>query len=707
MSKDPQLQSGRTKAIDLSELEAQNKKKKAPGDEWTKESWDDPWADGPKERTWAEDERWAGDDAVKPSIGGSSKSDRTAALDLSDLNAPPPDDAEGWGQTAGRGWSAPKRDEMVASGDGWGGAGDWNDEGGGASTMAIGMDVLEEQQKDQGGRRKRQAAASYEKDDTSAYGDGKARRREIYQSKENLEFRDQGRMEYVDGQRQNYGGMVAETNEDWHSPSRRAFEEAAPPMAAQPQVLQPAERTVALDLGDVPDSFGMSSPGLPKTLAPQERTMALDAVDAVDAFRLSKNASPSSVGQLAGEEVLGSLVIFAQGSEPVVFGLNRGVSSIGRGLENNVVLSDPYSSRKHLLIVNRNDQFEVRDAGTDNGTSLNGHRISQALLRPGDHIEVGSTVLRFVAGLPGPQDMAFGPAPAIPPQHLAPPPDAGMMPPPHMAQMMAPQPVKKGKGLVLLLVFLVLILFAGGAAVAIYFFAFANKATTSTASDDKKEVDTKVSTGDMATGFEQTGSDGSDKRVVEAMKAHDDPDNAGIDEDDPYGVGGDVATVGEDPTGEGPPTADDKFNVPGEEPKDAPPIVAAVVDVDPILVNGLVGSFAMATGKPKPLPVTTAGEYISIKIESEPIDAEVYDSRGTLLGHTPYDSSRLKAQGLETWVVKKVGFDEVKVKVDLGAGAQESLNLGKPVKKKEPKPRKDKNKDKDKRPASTKIPTVD
>lgn len=689
MSKDPQLQSGRTAAIDLSELEAQNKRKKT-SEEWTGEKWDDPWADGPKERTWAEDERWAGDDDVKPSIGGLKKSDRTAALDLSDLNMPPPEE-EGWGnQPSGRGWSAPKRDEMVASGDGWG---DWNDDGGGASTMAIGMDDLEEAQKDLGGRRKRQAAASYEKEDTSAYGDGKARRREIYSSKEDLEFRDQGRMEYVDGQRQNYGGMVAETNDDWHSPARSAFERAAAaPQAPQaPQVLAPAERTVALDLGDAPDSFGMSSPAMPQTLAPQERTMALDAMDAMDAYHASQNAGQSSVGMAAGEEVLGSLVIFAQGSEPVVFELNRGVSSIGRGLENNVVLSDPYSSRKHLLIVHRNEQFEVRDAGTDNGTSLNGHRISQALLRPGDHVEVGSTVLRYVAGVPGPQDMMFGPAPAIPPQHLAPPPDA-QMPAPHLMPHMQPPPPKKGKGLVVLLVLLVLILVGGGAAVAIYFVAFANKAPSSSKSDD---TDTEVSTSDMATGYEQ-GAEGSDRRVTEAMAAHDDPDNAGLDDEpNPY-------------LDDTPPNSDDAFNVKTDEPvKDDAPIVAANIDVDPILVNGLVGSFAMATGKPKPLPVTTAGEYISIKIESEPIDAEIYDSRGTLVGHTPYESSRLKASANETWVVKKVGFEDEKISIDLSKGIEESLDLDKPAKKREKKPRKDKDKDKDKRPVTTKIPTVD
>src|SRR5690606_28243000 len=163
-----------------------------------------------------------------------------------------------------------------------------------------------------------------------------------------------------------------------------------------------------------------------------------------------------------GGPTMGSLVIFAQNAQPVVYELGNGVTSIGRGLENNVVLSDPYSSRKHFLVVHRDGQFEVRDSGTDHGTRVNGVRVAQALLQANDHIEVGSTILKYVPGVAGPQDMQFTPPPQRPPHHLAPPPDAQPMGMGTMYPQQQQQP-KKGKGLIFLLIFLMLILLGGGA----------------------------------------------------------------------------------------------------------------------------------------------------------------------------------------------------------------------------------------------------
>src|SRR5690606_12103464 len=112
----------------------------------------------------------------------------------------------------------------------------------------------------------------------------------------------------------------------------------APPMSG-PSTLPPSERTVALDI---------DAPGGHATAAPNESTMALDSNAAAE-FLHSGGAGPVA----DGGPTMGSLVIFAQNAQPVVYELGNGVTSIGRGLENNVVLSDPYSSRKHFLVVHR------------------------------------------------------------------------------------------------------------------------------------------------------------------------------------------------------------------------------------------------------------------------------------------------------------------------------------------------------------------
>ncbi len=77
---------------------------------------------------------------------------------------------------------------------------------------------------------------------------------------------------------------------------------------------------------------------------------------------------------------------------------------IGRGEESDVTLPDPAVAPEHILlscrrVVNRDgeQQFRVllRDLGSLNGTLVNSRRVQRALLKPGDMISVGHTLLRF------------------------------------------------------------------------------------------------------------------------------------------------------------------------------------------------------------------------------------------------------------------------------------------------------------------------
>jgi hypothetical protein len=73
--------------------------------------------------------------------------------------------------------------------------------------------------------------------------------------------------------------------------------------------------------------------------------------------------------------------------------------SVGRGSGNDLVIPDPEISRRHLRIVRRADGFAVEDAGSTNGTFVNGQRISHlTLLQDGDTVDLGDTVrLRFMS----------------------------------------------------------------------------------------------------------------------------------------------------------------------------------------------------------------------------------------------------------------------------------------------------------------------
>jgi two-component system response regulator HydG len=71
-------------------------------------------------------------------------------------------------------------------------------------------------------------------------------------------------------------------------------------------------------------------------------------------------------------------------------------NKMGRGLECQVQLNDPLSSRVHAKLFFKDSQWHVSDAGSRNGTLLNGSKIDVAILASGNKIRIGNTELEFV-----------------------------------------------------------------------------------------------------------------------------------------------------------------------------------------------------------------------------------------------------------------------------------------------------------------------
>jgi anti-sigma factor RsiW len=71
---------------------------------------------------------------------------------------------------------------------------------------------------------------------------------------------------------------------------------------------------------------------------------------------------------------------------------------IGRSEESQVRLGGPGVSRKHALVTIGPEGFSIKDLKSQNGTYVNGERVTERLISNGDFIAIGSVRLQFRVG---------------------------------------------------------------------------------------------------------------------------------------------------------------------------------------------------------------------------------------------------------------------------------------------------------------------
>ena len=100
-------------------------------------------------------------------------------------------------------------------------------------------------------------------------------------------------------------------------------------------------------------------------------------------------------------------LIILRGDQHRIFELKDAATSIGRAPDNGLWLDDPSLSRRHCEIRKGGPTgWYLKDLGSFNGTFCNNLAVSGELnLKPGDRIQVGSTVLYYV---PSDADVAGG-----------------------------------------------------------------------------------------------------------------------------------------------------------------------------------------------------------------------------------------------------------------------------------------------------------
>jgi len=79
-----------------------------------------------------------------------------------------------------------------------------------------------------------------------------------------------------------------------------------------------------------------------------------------------------------------------------VFALKSGVTEIGREQGKDICLAgDSSVSRAHARIAEQVTEFQITDLGSTNGTFVNGNRVTQYALKPGDVVRIGEIEFRY------------------------------------------------------------------------------------------------------------------------------------------------------------------------------------------------------------------------------------------------------------------------------------------------------------------------
>lgn len=69
--------------------------------------------------------------------------------------------------------------------------------------------------------------------------------------------------------------------------------------------------------------------------------------------------------------------------------------TLGRSVECGCVVDDAAASRRHVRITAEGDRFVWKDLGSTNGTQLNGAPMKEGILKHGDKLQIGETVIGF------------------------------------------------------------------------------------------------------------------------------------------------------------------------------------------------------------------------------------------------------------------------------------------------------------------------
>jgi predicted component of type VI protein secretion system len=97
---------------------------------------------------------------------------------------------------------------------------------------------------------------------------------------------------------------------------------------------------------------------------------------------------------------MAKLVVLSAGLSGRVHELKVDKTTIGRVEDNTFQIADPSVSSHHCEVLLRGSDVLIKDLNSTNGTFINGEKITESVLKPGQVLRLGQIELRLENGAP-------------------------------------------------------------------------------------------------------------------------------------------------------------------------------------------------------------------------------------------------------------------------------------------------------------------
>ena len=111
---------------------------------------------------------------------------------------------------------------------------------------------------------------------------------------------------------------------------------------------------------------------------------------------------------------MANLVILTGGLTGMTHELRANPTTVGRADGNLFQIIEPAVSGRHCEILLRGNEVVVRDLKSTNGTFIQGERITEAVLKPGQILRLGRVDLRLEGSTPVASPASSVPSPSAP-----------------------------------------------------------------------------------------------------------------------------------------------------------------------------------------------------------------------------------------------------------------------------------------------------